>query len=86
LLPQLPCCCVITDRHHHHMSGPALNGTMLHCEADDAINYTMASGEQRGVSDLKAAVGWKPGHPLHKNIDRLHFAALPPSECLTLSG
>jgi len=48
--------------------------------------HIMASGEQRGVSDLKAAVGWKPGHPLHKNIDRLHFAALPPSECLTLSG
>jgi len=46
----------------------------------------MASGEQQGVSDLDAAVGIKPGHVLHKNIDRLQFVSLLPSECLALSG
>jgi len=81
LLPQLLCCCIITNRHHHHMNGPALNGCKEIRKTINTTNNTtlqsqcchklhiMASSEQQGVSDLNAAVGCKPGHVLHKNID-----------------
>ena len=70
--------------HHHRSPspshGPALNGCK---EIRKTIKTTdnatlqsrcchklhiMASGDQQGVSDLKAAVGCKPGHLLHKNV------------------
>jgi len=60
---QLPYYC------HHHAA--LLSSPML------MLPYITHHGKQQAVrSDLKAAIGCKLGHLLHKNIDQLHFATV----------